>query len=167
MFRPRCGSNPSRCSWPITGLTWRQSRVEFQNRIAFPAACLVFALLGVPVGVRPRRGGRAAGLILTLVFIGGYYFLWVAGDHMARQGRSSAMAGGVGGEHRRCDDWPVSVARTLKAFERPSVAAAWVASIWHRRHRTRRKADATPATAAGAHVPYANGPTVRPTMGQV
>ena len=36
--------------------------IEFQHRIAFPAACLVFALLGVPIGVRPRRGGRAGGI---------------------------------------------------------------------------------------------------------
>ncbi|MGC1384316.1 MAG: LptF/LptG family permease, partial [Candidatus Acidiferrales bacterium] len=48
------------------GPHWRDARVEFHRRIAFPAACLVFALLGVPIGVRPRRGGRAAGLILTL-----------------------------------------------------------------------------------------------------
>jgi len=75
------------------GPNWRESRVEFQRRIAFPAACLVFALLGVPIGVRPRRGGRAAGLILTLILIGGYYFLFVSGDHFAAQGRISPWAG--------------------------------------------------------------------------
>jgi len=69
------------------GPNWRDSHVEFQRRIAFPAACIVFALLGVPVGVRPRRGGRAAGLILALSLIGGYYFLFVSGDHFAVQGR--------------------------------------------------------------------------------
>lgn len=68
------------------GPTWRESRVEFQRRLAFPAACLAFALLGVPIGVRPRRGGRAAGTILTLVLIGGYYFLFVTGAHLAEQG---------------------------------------------------------------------------------
>jgi len=40
------------------GADWRAARVELHRRLAFPAACLVFALLGVPVGVRPRRGGR-------------------------------------------------------------------------------------------------------------
>ena len=75
------------------GPNWLQARVEFQRRIAFPAACLVFALLGVPIGVRPRRGGRAAGLILTLVLIGGYYFLFVSGDHLAAQGRIAPCVG--------------------------------------------------------------------------
>ena len=75
------------------GPNWRDARVEFQRRIAFPAACVVFALLGVPIGVRPRRGGRAAGLILTLVLIGGYYFLFVTGAHMAQQGSIAPWAG--------------------------------------------------------------------------
>jgi LPS export ABC transporter permease LptF/LPS export ABC transporter permease LptG len=66
---------------------WRELRVELHRRIAFPAACLVFAVLGVPIGVRPRRGGRAAGLVLALILIGGYYFLFVSGDHLAAQGR--------------------------------------------------------------------------------
>lgn len=75
------------------GANQRDARVELNNRLAFPTACLVFALLGVPIGVRPRRGGRAAGLILTLTLIGAYYFLWIAGDHWARQGRVSPFAG--------------------------------------------------------------------------
>jgi LPS export ABC transporter permease LptF/LPS export ABC transporter permease LptG len=75
------------------GPDWRAARVELQRRIAFPAACLVFALLGVPVGVRPRRGGRATGIILTLVLIGGYYFLFVSGAHLAQQGSVAPWAG--------------------------------------------------------------------------
>jgi LPS export ABC transporter permease LptF/LPS export ABC transporter permease LptG len=75
------------------GPGWRESQVELQRRMAFPAACLVFALLGVPVGVRPRRGGRAAGLILALVLIGGYYFLFVTGAHMAQQGSIAPWLG--------------------------------------------------------------------------
>lgn len=63
-----------------------EARVELHRRIAFPAACLVFALLAIPVGVRPHRGGRAAGLIATLILICGYYLLFVAGAGLARRG---------------------------------------------------------------------------------
>lgn len=69
------------------------ARTELQRRFAFPAACLVFALLGVTVGVRPRRGGRAAGFVLTLVLISGYYFLFVAGAHYAQIGKLSPVIG--------------------------------------------------------------------------
>ena len=42
------------------GATWREARVELHRRFAFPAACFAFALIAVPIGAQPRRGGRAA-----------------------------------------------------------------------------------------------------------
>ncbi|HYL67898.1 MAG TPA: LptF/LptG family permease, partial [Candidatus Limnocylindria bacterium] len=75
------------------GPGWRDAHVELHRRLAFPAACMVFALLGVPVGVRPRRGGRATGMILTLALIGGYYLLFVMGLRMAQQGAVAPWAG--------------------------------------------------------------------------
>ena len=65
---------------------WRLARVEFHRRLAFPAACIVFALLAVPVGVRPRRGGRAGGFVLTLVLVAGYYSIFVFGVRLAQAG---------------------------------------------------------------------------------
>ena len=62
------------------------ARLEFHRRMAFPAACLVFALLGVPVGIRPQRGGRAAGFVVTLLMVSGYYLLFVTGAGLARRG---------------------------------------------------------------------------------
>ena len=32
-------------------------------------------------------------MILTLVLIAGYYFIWITGDHLARQGRIAPSAG--------------------------------------------------------------------------
>ncbi len=70
----------------VKGAGRLDARIELQERFAFPAACLLFALLGVPVGVRPRRGGRAAGFILTVLLICAYYLLFVTGVHLAEQG---------------------------------------------------------------------------------
>jgi LPS export ABC transporter permease LptF/LPS export ABC transporter permease LptG len=70
-----------------------QARVEWQRRLAFPAACIVFALLGVPVGVRPRSGGRSAGFILTLLLVSAYYMVLVMGLHMAQQGTVNPVLG--------------------------------------------------------------------------
>jgi LPS export ABC transporter permease LptG/LPS export ABC transporter permease LptF len=75
------------------GAEWRDARIELNRRLAFPAACLVFAILGVPVGVRPRRGGRSAGFVLTLLLISAYYLLFVFGVHMAQQGFVSPATG--------------------------------------------------------------------------
>ena len=69
------------------------AQVELQQRIALPIACLLFALLGVPVGVRPRRGGRAAGFIVTILLICGYYLFFVTGVHFAQNGVLSPVIG--------------------------------------------------------------------------
>ncbi len=71
----------------------REALVEFHRRLALPAACLVFALAGVPMGARPRRGGRAIGSLLTLLLICGYYLLFVLGTGMARRGAVSPLVG--------------------------------------------------------------------------
>jgi LPS export ABC transporter permease LptF/LPS export ABC transporter permease LptG len=136
------------------GPNWRESRVEFQRRVAVPAACLIFALLGVPIGVRPRRGGRAAGLILALVLIGGYYFLFVYGIHMALLGRIDPWLG----------VWAADIVtalaglfffRRIENVRRPNRVVAWIESLWSNwRAARRRKAAAVPAFAA----PISNGP---------
>jgi LPS export ABC transporter permease LptF/LPS export ABC transporter permease LptG len=66
---------------------WREARVELHRRLAFPAACLVFALVAVPLGAQPRRGGRAAGSLLAVIIIASYYLLTVIGAGLARQGQ--------------------------------------------------------------------------------
>ena len=64
---------------------WREARVELHRRLAFPAACLVFALVAVPLGAQPRRGGRAAGSLIAVILIACYYLLTVIGAGLARQ----------------------------------------------------------------------------------
>jgi len=77
---------PLRELWRDHGPNWRDARVELNQRLAFPAACFVFALIAVPLGAQPRRGGRAAGSLLAIVIIAGYYLILVTGAGFARQG---------------------------------------------------------------------------------
>ena len=71
----------------------RDASVELHTRLAFPAACLVFAMVAVPLGAQPRRGGRAAGSLLAVVLIASYYLLLIMGAGLARHGRLSPAAG--------------------------------------------------------------------------
>ncbi|MGA7792510.1 MAG: LPS export ABC transporter permease LptF [Candidatus Acidiferrales bacterium] len=73
--------------------TQREATVEIQRRISFPFACISFALLAMPIGARPRRGGRAAGFLITLLLITGYYLMFTIGTGLARQGTISIWAG--------------------------------------------------------------------------
>jgi LPS export ABC transporter permease LptF/LPS export ABC transporter permease LptG len=73
--------------------TQREASLEIQRRLSFPFACISFALLAMPIGARPRRGGRAAGFLITLLLITGYYLLFTLGAGLARQGAVPIWAG--------------------------------------------------------------------------
>ena len=91
-IQQRALSNPERPTGALLaerGANWREARVEFHRRLAFPFACLVFALVAVPLGAQPRRGGRAAGTLLSVLLIGLYYSLFVTGAGFAREGKLS------------------------------------------------------------------------------
>jgi LPS export ABC transporter permease LptF/LPS export ABC transporter permease LptG len=82
-------SNPERSLSQLLndrGKGWRDARVELHQRFAFPVACLVFALIAVPLAAQPRRSGRAAGTLLAILVIGAYYSLFIMGAGLARQG---------------------------------------------------------------------------------
>ncbi|MGB8474565.1 MAG: LPS export ABC transporter permease LptF [Candidatus Acidiferrum sp.] len=86
---PRQISNAERSLRSLAGINnagWREARVELHRRLAFPVACLVFALVAVPLGAQPRRGGRAAGSLIAVILIASYYLLTVVGAGLARQG---------------------------------------------------------------------------------
>jgi LPS export ABC transporter permease LptG/LPS export ABC transporter permease LptF len=71
----------------------RLYQIEFQKRLAYPAACLVLMLVGVPLGISSRRGGKSAGFVLTIVLVFVYYFLSSTGTALARQNKIPAFVG--------------------------------------------------------------------------
>src|SRR6266436_425 len=90
--QPRQLSNPERSVRALLedkGPGWRDASVELHGRFAFPVACFVFALVAVPIGAQPRRGGRAAGSLIAVILIALYYLLFVMGAGLARQGAVS------------------------------------------------------------------------------
>ena len=94
--KQRVISNPERPTLELFadhGPSWREARLELQQRFVFPAACFVFALIALPLGAQPRRGGRAAGSLLAIVIIAAYYLLLVTGAGFARQGVVSPALG--------------------------------------------------------------------------
>lgn len=89
-------SNPERSLHALlaeSGPGWREAHVELHRRFAFPVACLTFALIAVPLGAQPRRGGRAAGSLIAVMLIAAYYLLFITGTGMARQGAISPTMG--------------------------------------------------------------------------
>jgi lipopolysaccharide export system permease protein len=59
-----------------------QYRVEIHKKFSIPAACVIFVLLGAPLGIRARRGGLAAGFLSAGFFVF-YYLCLVGGEQLA------------------------------------------------------------------------------------
>lgn len=71
----------------------RMELIEFHRRFALPTACLVLALVGIPLGLSSKKGGKSTGFVLTIALVFAYYFVSLVGVSLARQGRVSPGAG--------------------------------------------------------------------------
>jgi lipopolysaccharide export system permease protein len=65
------------------GTSTKQAEIELQRRIASAYACLVFGIIGAPLGIRKARTGRSAGIALSILIIFAYYILLGIGANMA------------------------------------------------------------------------------------
>lgn len=68
------------------GRNYHPPLVEFHKKLAIPLSCVLFSLVGVPLGSRFRKGGRGISLAISVAFALGYYMLIVAGEGMGDRG---------------------------------------------------------------------------------
>jgi LPS export ABC transporter permease LptG/LPS export ABC transporter permease LptF len=114
--RARTGT-PAQANW-----SW----VELHRRLALPTSCLVLALVGIPLGLSAHKGGKSTGFVLTFLLVFVYYFLWLTGVSLGRQGElppgvSMWMANAVflvGGVllYRRVNRMPIEIGSLRGAF---------------------------------------------------
>jgi LPS export ABC transporter permease LptF/LPS export ABC transporter permease LptG len=71
----------------------RAAQVELHNRLALPVASLVLALVGIPLGLFSRKGGKAVGVMVTILLVFIYYILMALGFSLAKEGRVSPLMG--------------------------------------------------------------------------
>ena len=71
----------------------RLYRIEFNKRFSYPFACLVLMLVGVPLGLSSKRGGKSTGFVLTILLVFIYYFLSSVGVALAKTGKLSPFLG--------------------------------------------------------------------------
>ncbi len=55
------------------GLDTSSEEMEIHKRYAVPFVCLIFGLMGVPLGIQSRRSGRSNGFVFSLLIILAYY----------------------------------------------------------------------------------------------
>ncbi len=74
-------------------VTRRWHLIEYHRRLALPSACIVLALVGIPLGLSSKKGGKSSGFVLTILLVFLYYSLSLIGVSLARQGRLPPAAG--------------------------------------------------------------------------
>jgi lipopolysaccharide export system permease protein len=60
-----------------------QLMVEVHKKFSIPVACIVFVLIGAPLGIMARRGGIMVGASYSLFFFIVYWAFLIAGESMA------------------------------------------------------------------------------------
>lgn len=66
-----------------TGDSVLEERIEMARRYSVPFACLGFAAVAIPLGIRPSRGARSRSFALSIGLILGYYLLLTLGESLA------------------------------------------------------------------------------------
>lgn len=67
--------------------------VDYYQRYSIPFACLVFALIGAPLGLQPNRSGSSIGLGLSIIVIFIYYVVLTMGGALGRSGTIPPIVG--------------------------------------------------------------------------
>ncbi len=70
----------------IAGEPAHAELVELHRKFAIPFACVVFAALGVPLGIQPTRSVHSRGFSLSLGLIFLYYLLLTFGQNLGERG---------------------------------------------------------------------------------
>jgi len=78
----------------IKGEDTTGQEVELHKRYAIPFACIVFGLIGVPLGIQPRRSARSYGFILGIFILMTYYISLTASEILAMKKTIPAFLAG-------------------------------------------------------------------------
>ncbi len=71
---------------PAEGANPAAARIELHQRLALPPACLLMALLGIPLGVSTRKSGKSTAFVVTVLIAFLYYMGLISLIGLAREG---------------------------------------------------------------------------------
>jgi lipopolysaccharide export system permease protein len=63
------------------------AHVEIHKKFAIPFACVVFGVLGLPLGITNRRGGKSSGFSMSVVIVLVYWVMLSNGEQLAATGK--------------------------------------------------------------------------------
>ena len=112
--------------------------VEVHKKYAIPASCIIFALIGVPLGALAKRSGVGAGAGLSIGFFVLYWIFLIGGEKLADRAVITPFWGMWGGNLILL---LIGVYLTWRvASEAPQMRATkWILEIWNTKIRRRKE----------------------------
>jgi len=74
-----------------TGKTAYIQYSELHKRFSIPFACLIFGLIGAPLGIRRSRSGKSAGIAIALLVFLVYYIILGGASNLSQTGAYSSL----------------------------------------------------------------------------
>jgi lipopolysaccharide export system permease protein len=71
----------------------RELMIELNKKLAIPLSCLIFPLLGIPLGMRAHRSVRARGFVAGLILVLIYYLFRLVGEAVVESGQIAPFVG--------------------------------------------------------------------------
>jgi lipopolysaccharide export system permease protein len=71
----------------------REVAVELNKKLSIPMSCLIFGILGVPLGLRAHRSVRSRGIALGAAIVALYYMLQLGGEALVQTGKVGPAVG--------------------------------------------------------------------------
>jgi len=72
---------------------YREMAIEFYKTITTPLSCIVFGILGIPLGIRSHRAVKSRGFTVGLFVVFVYYIIRLGGEALVETGRLSPFLG--------------------------------------------------------------------------
>jgi LPS export ABC transporter permease LptF/LPS export ABC transporter permease LptG len=137
------------------------AQVELHYRLALPVASLVLALVGIPLGLFTRKGGKAVGVVLTIILVFLYYIIMAFGLSFAKQGRLNPAVGlwlanacfGVAGA--------LMLFHLRRVRLRVQFIQVWIEDHWRRWQQRRQQPPQSGRPAASKTAPDPRAPSER------
>jgi lipopolysaccharide export system permease protein len=77
----------------VNDQAFREMLLALNKKLTIPLSCLIFALLGLPFGIRAHRAIRSRGFAIGVALVLIYYLLSLSGEALAETGRLSPTIG--------------------------------------------------------------------------
>ncbi len=59
--------------------------IELHQRLAFPVACLILPMVGIPLAISSQRAGKSVGLVFAVVLVFAYWMILTGGVALAKE----------------------------------------------------------------------------------